>query len=285
MAEYTTQVRSICEQAAGLDDHAETLANVETVIQTARASIFYLDYPIYTGGNKAALEAKILRRYWMREIAFETVGRWKMALNTRLLEIMPYYVDLWRNNVNSLSFDGDVDLIREITEEITGSGENGGTITTSGTGTTTHGMATTRTGSEQRTRQGSSTRVPSIVTKDKFSDTPQGGISQVDNDGYLTEYRNVSTTGEEVTTDGGQDTTTYQSVKDQQSGTTGRTDSGSRTEAFTSEDTKNRETVEHTHGKQNALNYVELRAKLMSMVINIDNMIIDNLADLFFNLY
>ena len=256
MARYTTQVRTICEKYAGREN-AGDFDEIDQIIADSREKIFTADYPIYEGGSKAALETKILKHYYMREIGLETVGIWKHYLNTRMLEIMPFYVDYWQNSLNRLKIDGTVDLHRIIEETGTEAGTNTGTRDISGTDSKTYGKANTRsgnistqdatantktgsietadatastktgsisqggtdtnvkTGSEQMGYNSTETRTPNTTTKDKYSDTPQNTLENVDQDTYLTNYRVVTETGTEGTAKTGTDTKTFQQVQDQ----------------------------------------------------------------------
>lgn len=90
MSKYTTEVRYICEHYAGLDESVGYNSTLQT-IEAARSHIFESDYPIFNEGYRSVLETKILRHFYTREIAAESVGLWKMWLNTRMNEIMPYY--------------------------------------------------------------------------------------------------------------------------------------------------------------------------------------------------
>lgn len=46
-------------------------------------------FPIWDENHRGELEKKIIEHYYFRRIGFETVGRFKFKLNTRLREIMP----------------------------------------------------------------------------------------------------------------------------------------------------------------------------------------------------
>ena len=46
-------------------------------------------FPIWDENHRGELEKKIIEHYYFRQIGFETVGRFKFKLNTRLREIMP----------------------------------------------------------------------------------------------------------------------------------------------------------------------------------------------------
>lgn len=53
-------------------------------------------YPIWKEEHRQELEEKIIDHYYMSQIGFETFGRFKHELNTRMREIMPYYVELYK---------------------------------------------------------------------------------------------------------------------------------------------------------------------------------------------
>lgn len=53
-------------------------------------------FPIWDENHRGELEKKIIEHYYFRQIGFETVGRFIFMLNTRLREIMPRYVKLYK---------------------------------------------------------------------------------------------------------------------------------------------------------------------------------------------
>lgn len=98
MAKYTTEVRSICEHYAGLKEPAG-YSSIRNIIEQARPHVFDFDYPIFDESYRGVLETKILKHYYTREIGLETVGLWKLKLDTKLNEIMPYYNQLYRSEL------------------------------------------------------------------------------------------------------------------------------------------------------------------------------------------
>ena len=94
MSKYTTEVRYICEEAAGLDT-SKGYNDVEDIVQRAYPKIFSNSLVFYNEETKARLLPKILLHYYQREIGFETVGLWKLKLNQKLREILPYYNQLY----------------------------------------------------------------------------------------------------------------------------------------------------------------------------------------------
>lgn len=61
------------------------------------------DYPIFDESYRETLNNKIITHYWMREIGAETAGLFKLYLNRTMVEIMPYYNQLYKST--QLDFD------------------------------------------------------------------------------------------------------------------------------------------------------------------------------------
>ena len=152
MSKYTTEVRFICETAAGLTESAGA-SNVDEIIAKAAPIVFNFDWPIFDEVYRLGLEEKILRHYYTREIGEETVGLWKLRLEDRLNLIMPKYNQLYESAKLEFNPFFDVDYTRQ--------GTNSGEGTSSGT--------TTSTGNNMH------------------SDTPQNGLESVLSGEYLTD--------------------------------------------------------------------------------------------------
>ena len=108
MAQYTTEVRSICEHYADLQESAG-YNSIDSIIEKSAPKIFSFDFPLFDENYRLALEKKILRHYYTREIGDETVGLWKLRLETRLNEIMPYYNQLYKSTLYEFNPFYDVD--------------------------------------------------------------------------------------------------------------------------------------------------------------------------------
>lgn len=280
MADYTTQVKSICEFYAGRDS-AGSFSDINNIISKARTHIFTEDYPIYAGGDKAALETKILKHYYMREIGFETVGLWKHFLNTRMIEIMPYYVNYMAQGVNSFNPEGTINLTKIYNETVNDSGNSSDTHEINTTTTTEYGRGTTRTGSERV--DDDTTRTPRLLHTDKYSDTPQNELTDVENGRYLTNYRAIADNGDEtINVDR---TVEYQNVKDQDSGRDVVTDGGNTTDTNLYGKNIIRDTTDTTTGITSMHEYLDIKAKVLELIVNVDMMIISDLSDLFMRIY
>ena len=121
MSKYTTEVRFICENSAGLKESVG-YSSIDTVLDGAREKVFDFDYPIFDEAYRATLEKKILKHYYTREICCETVGLWKLFLNRKMNEIMPYYNQLYKSALIEFNPLYDVDLT--IDHHRTNDGEN-----------------------------------------------------------------------------------------------------------------------------------------------------------------
>ena len=138
MSKYTTEVRFICETFAGLTE-SEGYSSINTILEQARSHIFDFEYPIFDETYRGVLEKKILKHYYTREIATETVGLWKHFLDMKLNEIMPYYNQLYSSELLQFNPFYDVDLT---TDRVTIGNKNGSDSETVEGGSTVNANST-----------------------------------------------------------------------------------------------------------------------------------------------
>lgn len=112
MSNYTTEVRFICETAAGYSE-SQGYGKVDEIIQKAIPYVFDFQFPIFDEGYRETLCAKILKHYYTREICEETVGLWKLRLATKMNEIMPYYNKLYESELIKFDPMTDTDTTTE----------------------------------------------------------------------------------------------------------------------------------------------------------------------------
>ena len=67
MSKYTSEVRFICENMAGLVESVG-YASVDDVLKNSRKKIFDFSYPIFDEAYKPVLETKILKHYYLTHI-------------------------------------------------------------------------------------------------------------------------------------------------------------------------------------------------------------------------
>ena len=95
MSKYTTQLRFPVEQKLN-DLH---LALDEENWFHVYSMLGLDDYPIFEEQHRDVLNRKILRRYWFREIGFETLGQFAWMMRRTMYEIMPYYNQLYESEL------------------------------------------------------------------------------------------------------------------------------------------------------------------------------------------
>lgn len=214
MSKYTTEVRFICETAAGYTE-SKGFKSTGEIISKAAPKIFNFNFPIFDESYRLTLESKILRHYYTREISEETVGLWKLRLQDRLNTIMPYYNKLYKSELLDFNPLYDTNLTRDFTKTTDGQTKDSGkTDTTSKTETTTQNTTTitanTATDTDNTTTINSTisdkSKLKTETTDSKnqnitesktqnkwdyYSDTPQGTISGVADTTYLTDLRNI----------------------------------------------------------------------------------------------
>lgn len=214
MSKYTTEVRFICETYAGYTEQ-QGYGKIEEILANSYDKIFDFTYPIFDEDYKPTLEQKILRHYYTREISDESVGLWKQRLAAKMNDIMPKYNDMYTyylqmKNLENPFWNVDLTTERDIGDENQSeSSANGWNM---------------------------------------YSDTPQGSITNLEDNTYLTNATKTTTDG---------------SV------------SGSSTEDY----------LERKYGLNGSKTYWELAKDMLDAVMNIDMMIIEDLAPLFFNLW
>lgn len=253
MSKYTTEVRFICENSAGLSE-SEGADNVDSILDKCWNKVFNFDFPIFDENYRQVLCRKILKHYYTREIAHETVGRWKLALNAKLNEIMPYYNQLYKSELLEFNPFYDVDLTRN---------REG-----SGTSNRTSNNTETNSGTSKNVSGGSSKS--NTDTLNRFSDTPQNSMDTqgIADSVPLTTVTKVNE--DNTTTNESTDTLTRNDNK-----------TGNGTENINNTD----KYIETVKGKQGTENYSSLLKKFRETFLNIDMMIIEDCSDCFFTLW
>lgn len=287
MSKYTTEVRFICEMYAGLTE-STGLSGVDDVIESAREKVFDFKYPIFDDAYRGVLETKILKHFYTREIGAETVGLWKLWLNTRMNEVMPYYNKLYESELLEFNPLYDVDITREHSSSKDGTradtGESKGLTTGESTGLTTGESTATGTGSETRNDNGKTTNTNK---HDKYySDTPQGGVGGLESHDYLTNATLEKDDGENTVENTG-------STSSSNSATNVSSSNATNTSTMNTTNTnKNNTTIkdteeylEHVRGKNGGTSYAKMLNEYRTTFLNIDLQVINELNDLFMNLW
>lgn len=279
MSKYTTEVRFICESKSGLEVSGGS-SDVDNIIANSWNKIFTSKAPFFDEEYRSVLCQKILKHYYLREICCETVGIWTLWMNTKLEEIMPYYNQLYESAKIEFNPMHDVDLTRNHKRNIAGTSKEDGTRTDNTTGKRT---LTGNRDTDSTSNASKNTTSDSGGTKrDLYSDTPQGAITGLENENYLTNARkitdNVNGTGNEETNTTENTGTDYNETEGTTSdvkGVTSNTGSSSTTEDY----------LETIVGKQGTESFSSLLNKFRETFLNIDMQVIEEFSDLFFGLW
>ena len=275
MSKYTTEVRFICESLTGHDD-STGYDDIDSIIQDAIPLIFSFDFPIFDEEYRNVLCTKILRHYYTREIGLETYGLWKLKLQTKLNEIMPYYNKLYESELYKYNPLHDVDMTT------TNVGQKTGERTDVQNDDRTNTFSGSRTSENEQTNVASNENVRNSDSQDRdmYSDTPQGSLTGVDTNSYLTNFRKVL--GTNNTTDKGNATDVSngkQTTSDQNSEST----KGTNTSIGKTNNTE--DYVMHVFGKSAGTNYAKMIKDFRDNLLNIDMDVIRDLGELFMLLW
>lgn len=343
MSKYTTEVRFICETAAGYDS-SQGYMSVNQILNVAAPKVFDFDFPIFDEAYRSVLEKKILKHFYTREIGLETVGLWKLKLDTKLNEIMPLYNQYYKSELIEFNPMYDVEMTKDYTlkrdetadttgtadttksgtSDLTGTRKNVGSVdetgTKDGSGTDiaesretvstgdTTGTTSKTDGTNSTTNEGGSTRW------DLYSDTPQGDVTGVEQNKYLTNARKNTDTASNLTTgtdsstltsdvnrqvdsDKDGDTEMERSYSEDISNKVSSTDDENTSHNVKTSDTENRNTtenkkidtldeyLEHVKGKTAGSSFSKMLLEFRQTFMNIDMLIIDELEELFIGLW
>ena len=251
MSKYTTTLKVICENYAKFN-HLSGEKSVNEIIEKSRKYIFDFSYPIFDEDYRPILETKILKHFYIREIGLETVGLWKFYLNSLMNEIMPFYNKMYYAN----------NLTYGIFDEVNINTEHSGTnLTTNNTQTFSNSENTTNSGVNNKSDN-------TTENINLFSDTPQGGISGLNENGYLTNA-------------------TKNTEKNESSDTQFSNSSGKSSQSDNSVFNGNvaDSYVQKVIGKNSTRSYSSMVKEYQENLINIDQMIFNDLNTLFMNIW
>lgn len=203
------------------------------------------EYPVFDEGYRGTLNAKILQHYWFREIGQETPALFRFMLNRKMNEIMPYYNELYK------TAKLDVDMLS--TSE--------STVRQDGTSTRDEQRSAKR----DETSEGKANSVNDSTTEGRtlVSVTPQMQLSG--HDDYAANLTDSSSSANATATNTDTNSRTLQ-----------------ETDALASTGTD--VYVQTMTGRSGVLASDAIR-RWRDAVINIDMMVVDELAPLFMGIY
>lgn len=263
MSKYTTEVRFICEQYAGFTDSKDG-NYVDTIIDASWRKIFDSSWDTFNSEHKKDLCRSILKHYYTREIGMETVAIWKMKINQTLVEIMPYYNNLYEIAGQGISLFDDTNL------KISGNRkDNYSENTNKGSSSESNRVDNLQTASN-----GNSSTNDSSTGYTLENDTPQGGLEGVDTLKYLSKATKMTDTSDTQNS-------AYSTVKN----TGNQTISDNSSEKSEKGSENINEYSEKRTGKSGGKTYAELIKDYKEQLAGIDLQIINELSSCFMCIY
>lgn len=234
-----------CATIIGLSDIS--YANISSIIDQS-APLILGNYPIYDESYRPILNRKIIYHYFFREIGAETGGLFRLFINRKMNEIMPYYNQLYKSAMLDFNPLHDYDLTRQHLTKNTGE-------------QTSDGISSV----ENNSKENSNT-TNSNTNTNAFSDTPHGELSNVENNKYLTDYRVINDNGN--------------SESNSNSSQMGESKSLTHVGANNTE-----EYIESVKGKGGGKSFSEMISDYRNILLNIDMQIISDLEECFMMIY
>ena len=148
----------------GTKEDTDDNVKIKNLAKEGRETIFDFEYPLTENISKEKFEETILNHYLMRRIGFETVTAFRIALCSKLNEIMPLY-----NKMFDAMENWDIFNNGEITKRY-------------GTDNRTNKNTT------ENTLENSSKTIGQNVSDRRNSELPQNEIENVKDGTYLTNY-------------------------------------------------------------------------------------------------
>lgn len=275
VSKYTTEIRFICEMAIPLWEQGD-FTDIDKAIEAGRKQIFTFNYNLFDPLYKPVIETKFLRHFYTREIGQETIALWKLKLRDKWEMKLPYYNKLWESELLRFNPLYDVDY------EIINTGDR---FSKRSDNSLSEGSSNVNsTGQVDSVNKGSrSDEAESMDNSNhinKFSDTPQGGL-----DGVIeTEWLTSAT--EDINTDNAKNKSTSASIDDNK---THSVNESNGTDMRKIANVGNIHDIDdyqkHVVGKMGTRSYPNMLIDWRKSFLNIDEMFINEMNDLFMQVY
>lgn len=275
MSKYTTQVRFIVENYTTKFEGFPMSQRVEESLP----KIFNFQYPIWDEGYRKTLEKKIIMHYFNKEIGLETVELWKFYLEERLNLIMPYYNEMYKTVSKDFEFLTSYNMQEEYDNTGTNiSNSNSKNNTTSKQSDESTSNSKDNTHNEGH-ENGNTTGTESDTNKILKSDLPQANFAGKDYGTNLDESEGSSNNKVDSTKDYNSDSNSAAETK------TNSTMNGNSENIASLDATGNTSMKYNRNTKGYNVSPTQLNLEYRKSLINIDNMIINELYDLFMLIY
>lgn len=259
--QYPPTLRKLCVDLTGMSPEIDGYDNI---INQATPMIFDFAYPIFDESHRQNLEQKIIKRFFFREISCEDVFEWKLRLDAKMNEIMPYYNKMYESVGYLTDILDDVDYTRTVDEQTANTGnENTKSTQDIENQSQSSGTSTSKGKSDTENHQ--------LVAS---SDTPQGQLNGLLDNTYLSAA--AKTDAENHNTN--EDSESRSALSAGKSNTKGTFDT-------TSNRAGQRKNMERVKGKMYGSSKAKLVMEYRKAILNIDAEIMGRLNDMFMLTY
>lgn len=280
------------------------MANYTIELKNLPNKVFNFSYPFYCESPQAKreFEERFIGHYFFHEIGFETIDRFQHVLAERLRLRMPYYQQLYQTEWQQTQKDMMLSksLVETLTREILLEGSNESSQSTSGTHTSSNEQSHSGTDkvTNEQSQSGSSTSSgTSEGTSSNQMTTKESNINdgvsvvnlELDN---LTSHSNQESSGESSATSSSESTDEQQLTGSQDTISSSEMSSnteGSNSSQSSSSGTNQSKQIETqtflSEGDVGIQTPAYAIAEWRKVIININEMIIKECADLFMQIY
>lgn len=239
-------------------------------------NIFSKNYKFYIDDEQCRkeFEEKFINHYYYREIGFESPFMFIHKLNERLNLKSDYWTKLYDTELKArdINFLLNKDLLETITHTVSESGTN------TQTGTNEQSGTSEQSGENNSTATNTTTTTETGVSSGKESSIADGVAQSSLGDGYLTSV-NAIDTDNESSTNSTQSNSDTQSISQSQSITQTQNINGTNTKTIT----ESNELI--SKGNIGITSSAQLLKEWREVLINMDEIIIKDLEDLFLKIY
>lgn len=269
MSSYTLELRTYIES---FSQYSEGLS-IKEKIEIGRTKLFDFDYPLFDDNYRKIFETNFIRNFYMREIGFEVEELFKFRLETWLNINMPYYNKMFESELikydplsnssmdvtHTLKKDKEQNDSRDINQASTSTGESEGKTTAITNGSVTNDDFMRKldsTNPDMRLR---------LTAKDGEGVIEYANEIQ-ENNANRKENSNTNSTG---------DTTNKGSSES----------NATQDEKLSSNINEIEDFIQHRKGKIGVQTYAKMIAEYRSSFLRIENMIHNELQELFMLVY
>jgi len=257
MASYSMPLRTFIEQAT----QNEVNLSIREKIEKGRKKLFDFDYPIFDPNYKAVFETHFIRRFYMREIGFETEELFKFQLETWLIINMPYFNKMFESEL----IDFDPLMNSEMQSDFSRTKDTDGKIDNTNSGTTDTTTEQEMNGSQNNDRF--SRKVENDTPDNRLTITTADGSGVIEYASKIEEDKDKGSSSNNVNTTG--------NSKDVSSNKGNTTTDITETESY----------LQKRTGKIGSITYSKMLMEYRDSLIRIENKMFDEMNQLFMLVY